>query len=114
MSACSLSTNNVLPDRAAEVIGNSSDSLLEGDGFELSVLREMGTVSSLRFVTFLEIPMASDVMTVVLQIRPPHAWARSPRWSGGVLTALMAAEVYLFKIDNGQPVSMAGVARVWK
>ena len=23
----------------------------------------------------------------------------------------MAAEVYLFKIDNGQPVSMAGVAR---
>jgi hypothetical protein len=42
-------------------------------GFELSVLREMGTVSSLRFVTFLEIPMASDVTTVVLEIRPPHA-----------------------------------------
>jgi hypothetical protein len=42
-------------------------------GFELSVLREMGTVSSLRFVTFLENPMAYDVMTVVLQIRPPHA-----------------------------------------
>jgi hypothetical protein len=49
------------------------DSPVEGDGFELSVPREMGTVSSVRFVTFLEIPMASDVMTVVLQIRPPHA-----------------------------------------
>jgi hypothetical protein len=48
---------------------HKADSLLEGDGFELSVPREMGTVSSLRFVTFLEIPMDSDVMTVVLQIR---------------------------------------------
>ena len=49
------------------------DSLLEGYGFELSVPREMGTVSRLRFVTFLEIPMDSDVITVVLQMRPPHA-----------------------------------------
>jgi len=36
----------------------------------------MGTVSSLRFVTFLEIPMASDVMTVVLQIGPSHTRER--------------------------------------
>ena len=54
-------------------ISRETDCLLEGDGFELSVPREMGTVSSLRFVIFLETPMASDVMTVVLQIRPPHA-----------------------------------------
>jgi hypothetical protein len=43
---------------APKLSKRSLDSPLEGDGFELSDLREMGTVSSLRFVTFLENPMA--------------------------------------------------------